>query len=239
MGSGEVGSASFLNKQMKMRGLQKLRFYCQICQKQCRDENGFKSHSRSPSHLSKLSNVTHQDIEQYTQQFEKNFLQLLRLMHGEKKVEANKFYNEFIQEKDHVHMNATRFTSLAKFVQYLAQNGKVRIHGIEEITSDTDPGQFMISYIDTSSDNLIRKKQIESLKQGERSEHEIKLKLLKKQIENAKLGEVSESQDDSGEEVVAEVDAIRQPLNLSVLTTSKVSKKTPKKKLKNVFKSKK
>jgi hypothetical protein len=29
---------------IKAKGLQKLRWYCQLCQKQCRDENGFKCH---------------------------------------------------------------------------------------------------------------------------------------------------------------------------------------------------
>lgn len=27
---------------LQAKGLQKLRWYCQMCQKQCRDENGFK-----------------------------------------------------------------------------------------------------------------------------------------------------------------------------------------------------
>ena len=27
---------------IKAKGLQKLRWYCQMCNKQCRDENGFK-----------------------------------------------------------------------------------------------------------------------------------------------------------------------------------------------------
>ena len=35
---------------MKSKGLQKLRWYCQMCQKQCRDENGFKCHLTSESH---------------------------------------------------------------------------------------------------------------------------------------------------------------------------------------------
>lgn len=29
---------------IKAKGLQKLRWYCQLCAKQCRDENGFKCH---------------------------------------------------------------------------------------------------------------------------------------------------------------------------------------------------
>jgi DNA/RNA-binding protein KIN17 len=29
-------------KRLKAKGLQRLRWYCQMCEKQCRDENGFK-----------------------------------------------------------------------------------------------------------------------------------------------------------------------------------------------------
>ena len=35
---------------IKAKGLQKLRWYCQMCQKQCRDENGFKCHLTSEGH---------------------------------------------------------------------------------------------------------------------------------------------------------------------------------------------
>ncbi len=37
------------------KGLQKLRWYCQMCQKQCRDENGFKCHCTSESHLRQMA----------------------------------------------------------------------------------------------------------------------------------------------------------------------------------------
>jgi hypothetical protein len=36
------------------KGLQKLRWYCQMCQKQCRDENGFKCHTMSEGHLRQM-----------------------------------------------------------------------------------------------------------------------------------------------------------------------------------------
>ena len=35
---------------IKAKGLQKLRWYCQMCGKQSRDENGFKCHLSSDSH---------------------------------------------------------------------------------------------------------------------------------------------------------------------------------------------
>ena len=39
-----------IGNRIKAKGLQKLRWYCQMCQKQCRDENGFKCHQNSESH---------------------------------------------------------------------------------------------------------------------------------------------------------------------------------------------
>ena len=35
---------------MKAKGLSRLKWYCQMCQKQCRDENGFKCHRMSEGH---------------------------------------------------------------------------------------------------------------------------------------------------------------------------------------------
>ena len=37
-----------IGNRIKAKGLQKLRWYCQMCQKQCRDENGFKARAPPP-----------------------------------------------------------------------------------------------------------------------------------------------------------------------------------------------
>jgi len=52
MGRAEVGTPKWIGNKMKSKGLQKLRWYCQMCQKQCRDENGFKCHTRSVFNIS-------------------------------------------------------------------------------------------------------------------------------------------------------------------------------------------
>ena len=54
MPKAEKGSIKDLANKMKSKGLQKLRWYCQMCQKQCRDENGFKCHTTSESHQRQL-----------------------------------------------------------------------------------------------------------------------------------------------------------------------------------------
>ena len=142
MAKAEFGTAKFLSNQLKAKGLQKLRLYCQVCQKQCRDENGFKSHIRSPFHMKNISKVSDSDVEEYTRQFEEDFLRLLRLTHGEKEIGVNKFYNEFIQDKHHIHMNATKFTSLTKFIQHLSKEGKIKVRGLEDLLDqEVDPSQ--------------------------------------------------------------------------------------------------
>ena len=39
MGKAEVGTPKWIGNKIKSKGLQKLRWYCQMCQKQCRFES--------------------------------------------------------------------------------------------------------------------------------------------------------------------------------------------------------
>ncbi|AAS52145.1 ADR225Wp [Eremothecium gossypii ATCC 10895] len=234
MGKAEFGTAKYISNQLKARGLQKLRFYCQICQKQCRDDNGFQSHIKSPSHLRKISTITPKDIDQYTKQFERDFLRLLHMGHGEKKIEANKFYNEYIQDKHHIHMNATRYTSLTKFIQHLSKTGKIRVHGVEELEEDMDPGQILISYIDNSSDNMLKKDKLRELEENDKHEEDIRQNMLLKQIEFGKKAEQLADVPASDEVPGAEKPAVIGKVSLRLETKNKVKKK--KSKGTNVFK---
>jgi len=69
-------------KQLKSKGLQKLRWYCQLCEKQCRDENGFKCHCASDAHLRRVQlfgENPKRAIDEYSETFEQNFLKHLQL----------------------------------------------------------------------------------------------------------------------------------------------------------------
>lgn len=236
MAKSEFGTASFLSKQMKARGLQKLKLYCQVCQKQCRDDNGFRSHIKSPSHLRKISTVTQKDIEEYSSQFEKGFLRLMRISHGEKKIGANKFYNEFIQDKDHIHMNSTKFTSLSKFLQHLSKSGKIKVHGIEELADDSDTGKLLISLIDNSYENLLRKEKLQEIEKTKYNEQSVKNKLLEKMI---KAGLAHQGEEDKHEEeLVLFNDDTKISLNIKNNVKASIGSKKIKKKnkiTKNVF----
>lgn len=49
-----AGTPKAIANKAKAKGLQRLRWYCQMCEKQCRDENGFKCHTMSESHLRQM-----------------------------------------------------------------------------------------------------------------------------------------------------------------------------------------
>ena len=114
-------SPKAISNRIKAKGLQKLRWYCEMCQKQCRDENGFKCHQTSDSHLRQMRIFAENPgavMHGYSSEFEKNFLDSLSRRHGTKRVYANVDYQEYIADKHHVHMNATKWETLTNFVKY-------------------------------------------------------------------------------------------------------------------------
>ncbi|RKU41944.1 hypothetical protein DL546_004974 [Coniochaeta pulveracea] len=159
MPKAEFGSTKHLANRMKSKGLQRLRWYCQLCEKQCRDENGFKMHTQSESHTRKaLSAATNfKGIqEDFSKAFLRDFVSLLKTGHREKAVHVNKFYQEYIANKEAVHMNATKWSNLTEFAKYLGREGICRVE-------ERDDG-FYIAWIDDSPEALKRR---EALKRKE------------------------------------------------------------------------
>ncbi|KAL1900266.1 hypothetical protein Sste5346_002577 [Sporothrix stenoceras] len=180
MPKAEVGSVKHLSNQMKAKGLTRLRWYCQICERALRDENAFKQHTLSESHVRNMLAVgsdPRKVINEYSDQFLKDFIQLLRTGHGEKQVQINHFYQEFIARRDHVHMHSTKWTSLTEFAKYLGREGICRVE-------ENEKGIF-ISWIDTSPEALKRQEALRRKEAQDRGDEEREQKLLKAQIERA------------------------------------------------------
>ncbi len=62
-----------------------------------RDENGFKCHTQTESHVRQMLLIgedPRKHIQDFTNQFLHDFLLLLRTSHREKKVHINQFYQE-------------------------------------------------------------------------------------------------------------------------------------------------
>ena len=97
-----------------------------MCQKQCRDENGFKCHLNSESHKRQME-IFGQNADRviagYSEEFEADFMELMRRSHPRARVAAKNVYNEFIADKYHIHMNSTKWFTLTEFVKYLGKTG--------------------------------------------------------------------------------------------------------------------
>lgn len=61
---------------------------------------------------------------------------------------ANRVYQEFISDKHHLHMNATRWVTLTEFVKHLGRTGVARV-------DETEKGWF-IAWIDNSPKALAK-----------------------------------------------------------------------------------
>ncbi|KAJ4835431.1 hypothetical protein Tsubulata_037701 [Turnera subulata] len=167
-------------KGIKAKGLQKLRWYCQMCEKQCQDENGFKCHCMSESHQQQMDLFAHNPtriIHGYSQEFENNFFDLLR--RSSRRVAATVIYNEYIRDRHHVHMTSTKWATLTEFVEYLGRTGRCKVEG------NPSEGWF-ITYIDRDSETerLKNKRARPLLADEEKQEREIRRQIEKFSEEN-------------------------------------------------------
>ncbi|KAF2869646.1 domain of Kin17 curved DNA-binding protein-domain-containing protein [Massariosphaeria phaeospora] len=178
----EIGSTKHVANQMKSKGLQRLRWWCEACEKQCRDANGFKCHVQSETHVRKLQSIGENSrgyIEGKTAEFQRDFVSLLRTVHNEKFVNANKAYGEYIKHKEHTHMNATRFHSLTEFVKHLGREGIVNV-------KEDDKDGLMIAWRDVSVAAVERREAIRAQEMAEARSGAGEDKLLKKMAQRAK-----------------------------------------------------
>ncbi|KAG9489886.1 hypothetical protein GDO78_005680 [Eleutherodactylus coqui] len=181
-----MGKADFLTpkaiaNRIKSKGLQKLRWYCQMCQKQCRDENGFKCHCMSESHQRQLllaSENPQQFMDYFSEEFRNEFLELLRRRFGTKRVHNNIVYNEYISHREHVHMNATQWETLTDFTKWLGREGVCKV--------DETPKGWYIQYIDRDPETIKRQQELEKKKKQDLDDEERTAKFIEEQVKRGK-----------------------------------------------------
>ncbi|XP_052860303.1 DNA/RNA-binding protein KIN17 [Anopheles cruzii] len=180
-GKAEVGTPKYLANKMKAKGLQKLRWYCQMCEKQCRDENGFKCHTMSESHQRQIllfADNAGRFIDDFSQEFLTGYLQILRRQFGTKRVAANKVYQDYIADRHHLHMNATKWHSLSDFVKFLGRNGHC-------VVDETDKGWF-ITYIDRDPDTLAMQEKMAKKQKMDKDDAERLAEFIEQQVQRGK-----------------------------------------------------
>ena len=184
-----------------------------------RDENGFKCHTQSESHVRQMLLIgedPRKHIADYSNQFQRDFLQLLRTSHGEKKIHMNHFYQEYISNKEHVHMNATRWPSLTEFAKHLGREGLCRVE-------DNEKG-LHVSWIDNSPEALRRQDAVRKKERQDRGDEEREQKLIREQIERAELDAEEKAKDEEDDESRALRREEGEKIKLSFGTKSKETK---------------
>lgn len=181
MGKHEVGTPKYIANKIKAKGLQKLRWYCQMCQKQCRDENGFKCHMMSESHQRQLllfADNAEKYIDEFSKEFEEGYLELLKRQFGTKRVHANRVYQDYISERHHLHMNSTQWETLTDFVKWLGREGKC-------VVDETEKGWY-VQYIDRDPDTIAMQEALVRKEKMDRDDQEKMMVFIEKQIERGK-----------------------------------------------------
>jgi len=153
-----------------------------MCQKQCRDANGFKCHTMSESHQRQLllfGDNPGKYLHSYSRDFEKAFNDILRRQYNEKRVQANVVYQQYISDKQHVHMNSTCWVTLTSFVRHLGRTGKA-------IIDETEKGWYITWCLKDPETEAKEKRAAKKEKMAKDDEERIK-EYIDAQIEKAKL----------------------------------------------------
>ncbi|XP_070328054.1 DNA/RNA-binding protein KIN17 isoform X2 [Odocoileus virginianus] len=187
MGKSDFLTPKAIANRIKSKGLQKLRWYCQMCQKQCRDENGFKCHCMSESHQRQLllaSENPQQFMDYFSEEFRNDFLELLRRRFGTKRVHNNIVYNEYISHREHIHMNATQWETLTDFTKWLGREGLCKV--------DETPKGWYIQYIDRDPETIRRQLELEKKKKQDLDDEEKTAKFIQEQVRRGLEGKEQE-----------------------------------------------
>ncbi|XP_078098968.1 DNA/RNA-binding protein KIN17 isoform X2 [Sander vitreus] len=183
MGKADFLSPKAIANRIKSKGLQKLRWYCQMCQKQCRDENGFKCHCMSESHQRQLllaSEDPNKFMDHFSDEFKSEFLELLRRRFGTKRVHNNIVYNEYISFREHVHMNSTQWETLTDFTKWLGREGLCKV--------DETPKGWYVQYIDRDPETIRRQEEQARKKKQELDDEEKTARFIEEQVRRGRDG---------------------------------------------------
>lgn len=132
------------------------------------DENGFKCHMTSDSHLRQMKIFRENAggmMDSFSKEFETGYMETLRRRHGTQRMNANNVYQEVIQDKHHVHMNSTKWASLSDFVQYVGKKGLC-------VVEETERGWY-VTYIERDPALLARQEALKKKTEADQREERL------------------------------------------------------------------
>ncbi|XP_041457978.1 DNA/RNA-binding protein KIN17-like isoform X2 [Lytechinus variegatus] len=105
-------------------------------------------------------------------------MELLRRRFNTRRVHSNIVYNEYISDRDHTHMNSTKWETLTEFVKWLGREGYC-------VVDHTEKGWF-ITYIDRDPETLRRQ---EAMKKKDKMDLDDEERIMKHIQEQVSRGE--------------------------------------------------
>jgi DNA/RNA-binding protein KIN17 len=154
------------DKNQKSNRMGKLKYYCQMCNKQCWDANGLKNHSDSDSHKAQMKLYLENPlkyVEEFSEKFQEQFIEALRDLSKGDWITAQEVYKYIVADNNHVHMNATRWTTLTEFLDHLEKSGILHKRSGEK-------GGVDIRFIDLDGEKRIEREQLEQKRRLERQQ---------------------------------------------------------------------
>ncbi|THD24798.1 Zinc finger protein RTS2 [Fasciola hepatica] len=108
-------------------------------------------------------------VSGFSSEFLKGYLDILRRQFGGKRVHSNVVYQEYIKDKEHIHMNATRWHTLTGLCMWLGKQGICKV-------DETEKGWY-VEYIDRDPEKIKKQEVNERL---EKTEDEYNRQFLRK-----------------------------------------------------------
>lgn len=200
-----------------------------MCEKQCRDENGFKCHTMSEAHQRQLllfGENSGKYLSGYSKDFEKGFNDILRRQYPDKRVHINVVYQQYIADKEHVHMNSTCWVTLTSYVKHLGRSGKC-------VIDETEKGWY-VTWVVKDQDTLDKEAALNKKNKLNMDYEERQKEYIEAQIEKAKSqSNIDESEFEATDLLKAEDEQLK--LDIKFKSLSKIQE-TDKVETKNVFK---
>uniref|UniRef100_A0A671FKU0 DNA/RNA-binding protein KIN17 n=1 Tax=Rhinolophus ferrumequinum TaxID=59479 RepID=A0A671FKU0_RHIFE len=216
MGKSDFLTPKAIANRIKSKGLQKLRWYCQMCQKQCRDENGFKCHCMSESHQRQLllaSENPQQFMDYFSEEFRNDFLELLRRRFGEHL--KHYAHNNFLtlqsaqgQQRPVLFLGTKRVHNNIVYNEYISHREHIHMNATqwETLTDftkwlgreglckvDETPKGWYIQYIDRDPETIRRQLELEKKKKQDLDDEEKTAKFIEEQVRRGLEGKEQET----------------------------------------------
>ncbi|KAG0350123.1 hypothetical protein BG005_010342 [Podila minutissima] len=150
-------------------------------------------------------------VNNYSAEFQRDFMKLLSSRYGTRRVNANLVYQEFIAERTHLHMNATKWATLSEFAMHLGKEGLAVV--------DETPKGWFITWIDNSPKTLARQEAIAKKERMEMDDEQREQRLIQQQIEKAAALKRQDEEDGTTEaatELVRENEEEKIKLDISI-----------------------